>query len=163
MQTHSAVIIRPAGGTEPVASGNAKNWYALNVWLRPPSTACSKPSSTAALWKHGCPGRHDRFASSGWTPHPGGSYRLMLTYTDPRGAPGKSSTGSDIVEVRYLDMVPNHRVVQAVDFVADEAKRIAGTMTMTSTLRRNMIEGPGARSSRKTSQTASLPRITKSV
>jgi uncharacterized protein YndB with AHSA1/START domain len=61
---------------------------------------------------------------------PGGSYRLVLTYDDPSGAPGKSSADSDIVEVRYLDIVPDARVVQAVDFVADDPA-FAGTMTMT--------------------------------
>lgn len=63
-------------------------------------------------------------------PRPGGSYRLILTYDDPTGAPGKSSADSDIVEVRYLDIVPDARVVQAVDFVADDPS-FAGTMTMT--------------------------------
>lgn len=63
-------------------------------------------------------------------PRPGGSYRLALTYDDPSGAPGKSSADSDIVEVRYLDIERDARVVQAVDFVADDPA-FAGTMTMT--------------------------------
>lgn len=63
-------------------------------------------------------------------PRPGGSYRLILTYDDPTGAPGKSSADSDIVEARYVDIVPNARVVQAVDFVSDDPA-FAGTMTMT--------------------------------
>lgn len=63
-------------------------------------------------------------------PTPGGSYRLVLTYSDPSGSQAKSSEDSDIVDVRYVDIVPNDRVVQAVDFVAD-APEFAGTMTMT--------------------------------
>jgi uncharacterized protein YndB with AHSA1/START domain len=63
-------------------------------------------------------------------PRPGGSYRLILTYDDPTAAPGKSSTDADIVEVRYLDIVPDARVVQAVDFVADDPA-FDGTMRMT--------------------------------
>jgi uncharacterized protein YndB with AHSA1/START domain len=63
-------------------------------------------------------------------PRPGGSYRLVLTYADPTAAHGKTSADSDVVDVRYLDIVPNERVVQAVDFVADDP-RFAGTMTMT--------------------------------
>lgn len=63
-------------------------------------------------------------------PRPGGSYRLILTYDDPTGTPGKSTADSDIVEVRYLDIVPDARVVQAVDFVSDDPA-FAGTMTMT--------------------------------
>ncbi len=63
-------------------------------------------------------------------PRPGGSYRLILTYDDPTGAPGKSSLDADVVEVRYLDVVPDARVVHAVDFVSDDPA-FAGTMTMT--------------------------------
>lgn len=63
-------------------------------------------------------------------PRPGGSYRLILTYADPTESHGKSSADSDIVEARYVDIVPNVRIVQAVDFVADEPE-FAGTMTMT--------------------------------
>ena len=66
-------------------------------------------------------------------PRPGGSYRLVLSYVDPAEARGKSSVDSDIVEARYVDIVPNVRVVQAVDFVSDDPK-FAGTMTMTWTV-----------------------------
>jgi uncharacterized protein YndB with AHSA1/START domain len=71
-------------------------------------------------------------------PTPGGSYRLVLTYANATASRGKSSADSDIVEVRYLDIVPNDRVVQAVDFVADDPK-FAGTMKMTWTVQ----EEPG--------------------
>jgi uncharacterized protein YndB with AHSA1/START domain len=70
-------------------------------------------------------GRFERF-----DPRPGGSYRLVLTYANPEMSQAKSTEGSDIVDVRYLDIVPNDRVVQAVDFVSD-APEFAGTMTMT--------------------------------
>ena len=40
---------------------------------------------------------------------------------------------SDIVDARYIDIVLNDRVVQAVDFVSD-APEFAGTMTMTWTV-----------------------------
>ena len=63
-------------------------------------------------------------------PRPGGSYRLVLTYAGPDASQAKSSNDSDIVDVRYIDIVPNERVVQAVDFVSD-ATEYAGTMTMT--------------------------------
>src|SRR5690606_29367860 len=67
-------------------------------------------------------------------PRPGGSYRLVLTYLDPTSAPGKSSADSDVVEVRYVEIVPGDRVVQAVDFVSDDPE-LAGTMTMTWAVR----------------------------
>jgi uncharacterized protein YndB with AHSA1/START domain len=63
-------------------------------------------------------------------PRPGGSYRLVLTYADAAAAPGKATPDSDIVEARYVDIVPGVRVVQAVDFVSDDPA-YAGTMTMT--------------------------------
>ena len=61
---------------------------------------------------------------------PGGSYRMVLTYADASGAPGKATADADIVEGRFLDVVPGVRVVQAVDFVSDDPA-YAGTMTMT--------------------------------
>ena len=61
---------------------------------------------------------------------PGGSYRMVLTYADAVGAPGKATADSDIVEARFVDIVPRDRVVQAVDFVSDDPA-FAGTMTMT--------------------------------
>ena len=82
---------------------------ALTVWLPP----------------DGMSARFERFEA-----RPGGSYRLVLTYAHPSGASGKATADSDIVEARFLDIVPGSRVVQAVDFVSDETV-YAGTMTMT--------------------------------
>jgi uncharacterized protein YndB with AHSA1/START domain len=83
---------------------------ALAVWL-PPS---------------GMTGRFDRFDA-----RPGGSFRLVLTYEDPSSSgSGKATPGSDIVEARFVDIVPGVRVVQSVDFVSDDPA-FAGTMTMT--------------------------------
>lgn len=70
-------------------------------------------------------GRFERFDA-----RPGGSYRMVLTYSDASGAPGKTTADSDIVEVRFVDIVPGERVVQAVDFVSDDPD-YAGTMIMT--------------------------------
>lgn len=61
---------------------------------------------------------------------PGGLYRMVLTYPDASGAPGKATADSDIVEGRFVDIVPGERVVQAADFVSDDPAN-AGTMTMT--------------------------------
>ncbi|MET8612862.1 SRPBCC family protein [Streptomyces sp. SCPE 10] len=73
----------------------------------------------------GMTGRFERFDA-----RPGGSYRLVLTYSDVSGAPGKATADSDIVEARFVDIVPGAQVVQAVDFVSDDPA-FAGTMTMT--------------------------------
>jgi len=82
---------------------------ALTVWLPP----------------EGMSGRFEHFDI-----RPGGSYRMVLTYADVPTAPGKATADSDIVEVRFVDIVPGVRVIQAVDFVSDDPA-FAGTMTMT--------------------------------
>jgi hypothetical protein len=61
---------------------------------------------------------------------PGGSYRLVLTYREDVPGSGKATPDSDIVEARFVDVVPDMRVVQEVDFVSDDSA-FAGTMTMT--------------------------------
>src|SRR5262252_7915675 len=73
----------------------------------------------------GMTGRFERFDA-----RPGGSYRLVLTYRDASGAPGKATAESDIVEARFVDIAPGERVIQAVDFVSEDPA-YAGTMTMT--------------------------------
>src|SRR5256885_255973 len=73
----------------------------------------------------GMTGRLERFDA-----RPGGSYRMVLTYSDASGAPGKATADSDVVEARFVDIVPGERIVQAVDFVSDDPA-YAGTMTMT--------------------------------
>ena len=73
----------------------------------------------------GMTGRFERFDA-----RPGGSYRLVLTYDDPAATTGKATADSDVVDVRFLEITDGVRVVQAVDFVADDPA-YAGTMTMT--------------------------------
>lgn len=55
---------------------------------------------------------------------------MVLTYSDASLAAGKTTADSDIVEARFLDIVPEERVVQAVDFISDDPA-FSGTMTMT--------------------------------
>lgn len=84
------------------------------------------PDALAAwLPPDGMTARFERF-----DPRPGGSYRLVLTYADASGAPGKAAADTDIVEARFVDLVPDVRVVQEADFVSDDPA-FAGTMTMT--------------------------------
>ena len=73
----------------------------------------------------GMSGRFERFDL-----RPGGGYRLVLTYADASSSPGKATPGSDVVEARFVEIVPGRRVVQAVDFESDDPA-FAGTMTMT--------------------------------
>jgi uncharacterized protein YndB with AHSA1/START domain len=84
------------------------------------------PDALAAwLPPDGMSGTFERFDA-----RPGGSYRMVLTYADASTAVGKATADSDIVEARFVDIVPGVRVVQAVDFVSEDSA-YAGTMTMT--------------------------------
>lgn len=61
---------------------------------------------------------------------PGGGYRLVLTYDDPDTAEGKTTADSDVTVVRFLDLVPGEKIIQAVDFESTDPN-FSGTMTMT--------------------------------
>lgn len=65
-----------------------------------------------------------------WDPRPGGGFRMVLTYLDPVGGPGKTSDATDVVDVGFAELVPSQRVVQRAVFEADDPA-YAGTMTMT--------------------------------
>jgi len=71
---------------------------------------------------------------TGWVEHfdpePGGRYRLVLTYTDTGGAPGKSTDDTDVVAGRFTEITPGVRVVQEADFVSDDPA-FADPMVMT--------------------------------
>ncbi|MCP3798120.1 SRPBCC family protein [Allokutzneria sp. A3M-2-11 16] len=82
---------------------------ALEAWLPP----------------EGMRGRIER-----WDPRPGGGFRMVLSYLDPVGNPGKTSDATDVVEVGFAELVPPERVVQTAVFEADDPA-YAGTMTMT--------------------------------
>jgi uncharacterized protein YndB with AHSA1/START domain len=51
---------------------------------------------------------------------PGGSYRMVLQYPDRSPSQGKTTSDTDVVEARFVDLVPNSRVVWAADFVSDD-------------------------------------------
>ncbi|MCQ4088380.1 SRPBCC domain-containing protein [Saccharibacillus sp. JS10] len=76
----------------------------------------------------GMRGRIEKFE-----PQVGGAYRMVLTY--PSGSPnvGKSTTDTDIVEGRFVELVPGERIVQAVRFDSPDPS-FAGEMRMTWTL-----------------------------
>ncbi|WP_274426863.1 SRPBCC family protein [Chelativorans sp. YIM 93263] len=67
-------------------------------------------------------------------PRAGGAFRIALIYEapDPSRA-GKTSDDTDIVEGRFVELVENERIVQAITFEADDPA-FAGEMTMTWSL-----------------------------
>lgn len=78
----------------------------------------------AWLPPQGMTGRFERFDARS-----GGSYRLVLTYDKATSGRGKATVDSDVVEARFVSLVPGLRVVQEVDFESDDPS-FAGTMTM---------------------------------
>jgi uncharacterized protein YndB with AHSA1/START domain len=68
-----------------------------------------------------------------YDPREGGTYRMVLTYDEPdHSAPGKTSPESDVVRGRFLELVPNERIVQLVAFESEDPA-FAGEMKMTWT------------------------------
>lgn len=72
----------------------------------------------------GMTGRFEHFDA-----RPGGSYRMVLTYGDGLGGQGKATPDADVVDARFVDIVPGSRVVQEVEFASDDPA-YAGVMTM---------------------------------
>jgi uncharacterized protein YndB with AHSA1/START domain len=62
-----------------------------------------------------------------------GRYRMSLTYADPQGAPGKTSADTDTFQGRFVELVPDEKIVEVVEFEADDSQ-FAGEMTMTTSL-----------------------------
>jgi uncharacterized protein YndB with AHSA1/START domain len=60
-------------------------------------------------------------------PRVGGRFRMVLTFGN---APGKTSSASDVVEARFVNLLPDEQIVLAVQFASDRPE-FAGTMTMT--------------------------------
>ncbi len=60
-------------------------------------------------------------------PRPGGRIRMTLVFA---AAAGKSSSDSDVIEGRFVELVPGERMVQALSFRSEDP-RFAGVMTMT--------------------------------
>jgi uncharacterized protein YndB with AHSA1/START domain len=80
----------------------------------------------------GMTGRFDWF-----DPRPGGGYHMTLTYNDPADAghtpKGKTTVASDVVSARFIELTPDRRIIEEVDFESDDPA-FAGTMRMTWTI-----------------------------
>ena len=64
----------------------------------------------------------------------GGGYRMTLRYPPTeRTFHGKSSDAEDVVDVRFVELTPPRRIVEAVSFVTTDPA-FAGAMTLTVTL-----------------------------
>jgi uncharacterized protein YndB with AHSA1/START domain len=67
-------------------------------------------------------------------PREGGAFRMSLTYADTgHTAPGKTTEHTDVVQGRFLELVPDERIVELVEFESDDPA-FAGAMRITTTL-----------------------------
>jgi uncharacterized protein YndB with AHSA1/START domain len=64
--------------------------------------------------------------------HEGGRFRISLTYEAPTGA-GKTSAQTDTYHGRFIELVPDSKIVQALEFET-ENPGLQGEMTITVTL-----------------------------
>jgi uncharacterized protein YndB with AHSA1/START domain len=85
-----------------------------------------------ADWRppQGMKGRFEAF-----DPRPGGRFRMVLSYGDGGGGGrgGKTSANEDVVEGRFVELVSDRLIVEAVEFQSDDPA-FAGVMTITTTL-----------------------------
>jgi uncharacterized protein YndB with AHSA1/START domain len=63
----------------------------------------------------------------------GGAYRMSLTHIGEHSTPGKTSDHTDVVQGRFLKLVPNEQIVQLFEFESEDPA-FADAMTMTWTL-----------------------------
>jgi uncharacterized protein YndB with AHSA1/START domain len=90
--------------------------------------ACLDPSMLAR-WR--VPDRMTATVHS-FDPRVGGSYRMSLTYRDPKSGPGgKTSDDTDSFTGRFVALVPDEKIVETVAFETDEPG-YAGAMTITT-------------------------------
>jgi uncharacterized protein YndB with AHSA1/START domain len=62
----------------------------------------------------------------------GGTFRISLTYDEPTTA-GKTTSQTDTFHGRFVKLVPDTEMIQAVEFESDDPS-MAGEMTITYTL-----------------------------
>ncbi len=64
----------------------------------------------------------------------GGTFRMSLTYQDPKRSPGgKTSEDTDTFQGRFIELVPDEKIVEVIEFESQDP-RFAGEMTITTRL-----------------------------
>lgn len=64
----------------------------------------------------------------------GGGYKMAFIYPEEQRIRGKSTNDADIFEGRFVELVPDEKIVEAVIFQTDNPD-YAGTMIITTTLK----------------------------
>jgi uncharacterized protein YndB with AHSA1/START domain len=63
----------------------------------------------------------------------GGRFRMSLTYKDPERSPGgKTSEATDTFQGRFVELVPDEKIVEVIEFESPD-QRFAGEMRMITT------------------------------
>lgn len=66
-------------------------------------------------------------------PRPGGGCRMAFIYDDAKVGEGQSTADADIFEVRFVELVPDEKIVEAVTFESEDPS-FGGTITITTRL-----------------------------
>lgn len=90
--------------------------------------ACLDPEAVAAwLAPDGMKGHVHVFDA-----REGGTFRMSLTYQNPQHSPsGKTSTDTDTFHGRFVELVPDERIVEVIEFESADAT-FAGEMKLTT-------------------------------
>lgn len=115
------------------ASGKKRTHSASRVIMAPPRAiyqAFLDPAAVAA-WR---PPDGMKAEISAFDPREGGNFRMSFAYTDADHAVrGKTSEHADVFQGRFLELVPNERIVELIEFESDDPE-FAGAMTVITTL-----------------------------
>ena len=63
--------------------------------------------------------------------HVGGNYRMSLIYKDSKRSTGKTSSDIDSFTGRFVELVPDEKIVESIAFESDDPT-YAGVMTLTT-------------------------------
>lgn len=114
-------------------SGNKRADTASRVIMASPQTiyqAFLDPAAIAA-WR---PPQGMKCDIYEFEPREGGAFRMSFGYTDSdHGTRGKTSAHADVFHGRFLELTPDKRIVELVEFESDDPA-FAGGMTITTTL-----------------------------
>lgn len=92
------------------------------AWLDPQAVAAWRPPKGMSARIHAFDARE------------GGAFRMSFEYAAvDRAARGKTSEHADVVRGRFVELVPDRRIVESVEFESDDPA-FAGTMMVIATL-----------------------------
>ena len=115
------------------ASGKQRIDSASSVLMASPRTiyrAFLEPEAVAA-WR---PPEGMKARIYAFDPREGGTFRISFAYTDTdHPIRGKTSKHTDVFRGRFLELVPDQRIVELIEFEFDDPA-FAGAMTVTTTL-----------------------------